>query len=102
MITAFQHTIYEALKKVPKGRVTTYKELAHAVHSKAYRAVGSAMRKNPFAPMVPCHRVINADGSVGNFSGKGGVKGKIAFLRKEGICVIQSKIDLKKYMFRFK
>ena len=101
MTTSFQDKIYEALKKVPKGKVTTYQELAHAIGSRAYRAVGSAMRKNPFAPKVPCQRVINADGSIGNFSGKDGIKGKIKMLRKEGITITNNKIDLKKYKFKF-
>jgi O-6-methylguanine DNA methyltransferase len=100
MITPFQKKIYEALKKVPKGKVTTYQDLAHTIGSKAYRAVGSAMRKNPFAPVVPCHRVINTDGSIGNFSGKDGVKGKIKMLREEGIIIINNKIDLKKFLYK--
>ena len=49
----FADQAYELLKKVPKGRVTTYKEIAHALNTKAYRGVGQAMRKNPYAPEVP-------------------------------------------------
>jgi methylated-DNA-[protein]-cysteine S-methyltransferase len=49
----FADQAYDLLKKVPKGRVTTYKEIAHALNTKAYRGVGQAMRKNPYAPQVP-------------------------------------------------
>ena len=101
MITSFQKKIYEKLKEVPKGKVISYKELAKAVGSKAYRAVGSAMRKNPFAPKVPCHRVINSNGYVGNFSAKGGTKAKIRLLTKEGVKIKNNRIDLKKYLYKF-
>jgi len=102
MVTKFQKKVYDVLRKVPKGKVITYKELAKAVGSKAYRAVGTAMRKNPFAPKVPCHRVINSNGYVGNFSAQGGVRKKIEMLRKEGVIVDNNMIDLKKYIFKFK
>ena len=89
------------MKKVPKGKVISYKELARAVKSRAYRAVGSAMRKNPFAPKVPCHRVVNSNGTVGNYSAPGGVKKKMGMLRKEGGIIINRKIDLKKFGYTF-
>ena len=93
---------YEKLKKVPKGKVTTYAALAKALNSKAYRAVGSAMRRNPFAPSVPCHRVVNSNGNLGNFSGKGGVKAKIKLLEKEGVKIKNNRIvDFEKVLFRF-
>ena len=98
----FYEKVYEKLRKVPKGRVVTYKELARSLNSKAYRAVGSAMGKNPFAPSVPCHRVVNSNGNLGNFSGKGGVKAKIKLLEEEGIKIKNNKIvDFEKVLFRF-
>lgn len=114
MVTKFQDKIYKKLKTVPKGKVTTYKALAKAVNSKAYRAVGTAMAKNPYSvwgraggkscrrqqEIVPCHRVINSDGSIGNYSGKGGNKTKIQMLRKEGVKIINNKVDLKRYLFK--
>ena len=99
MVTQFQDKVYSLCKKVPKGKVTTYKELAKAMKSRAYRAVGSALNKNPFAPEVPCHRVIGSDGKMVGFAS--GVDKKIAILRKEGVEVIDGKVDLGKYMFRF-
>ena len=97
----FNERCYSVLKKVPKGKVTTYKLLAKALNSKAYRAVGAAMKCNPNAPTVPCHRVIYSDGNVGNYSAAGGVKKKIKMLRKEGVEAVDGKIDLKKYLHRF-
>ena len=93
----FQERVYEILKKVPKGKVTTYKDLANKVGTKAYRAVGSAMNKNPYAPKVPCHRVIKSNGEVGGF--ESGTKHKIKLLKKEGIKIEKEKIDLEEYGF---
>lgn len=95
----FNERCYRILRKVPKGKVTTYKEIAKALHSKAYRAVGNAMNKNPYAPKVPCHRVVNSDGSIGGFAS--GTKKKMAMLKKEGVEIRKGKIDLKKYLYKF-
>lgn len=95
MPTLFEEKVYDVLMKVPKGKVTTYKALANAVGSKGYRAVGQAMNKNPYAPSVPCHRVIASDGTLGGFAS--GVSKKIRMLKKEGIEIIGGRIDLKKY-----
>lgn len=95
---SFNERCYRILRKVPKGKVTTYKEIAKALHSKAYRAVGSAMHNNPYAPIVPCHRVIKSDGSIGGFFS--GTKTKIKMLKSEGIAIVSNKIDLKKYLFK--
>jgi methylated-DNA-[protein]-cysteine S-methyltransferase len=99
MMPPFYEKCYKVLKKVPKGKITTYKEIAKALHSKAYRAVGSAMHNNPYPPKVSCHRVINSNGNVGGFFS--GTKCKIKMLRKEGVEVVNNKIDLKKYLFKF-
>ena len=66
-----------------KGKVTTYKILANKLRTKAYRAVGNAMNKNPYAPFVPGHRVVNSNGKIGGFAF--GIKKKIFMLKKEGI-----------------
>ena len=95
----FNERCYSILRKVPKGKVTTYKEIAHALKSKAYRAVGNAMNKNPYAPQVPCHRVIKSNGDVGGFAS--GAKNKIKMLKKEGIEIVNGKINLKKYLYKF-
>ena len=95
MSNTFNEKCYTLLKQVPKGKVTTYKSLAEIIKTKAYRAVGNAMNKNPYAPEVPCHRVINSNGSLGGFAF--GLKKKIQILKSEGIEIINNKIDLKKY-----
>ena len=83
-LTDFQKKVLLATFKIPKGQTRSYKQIAHAIgHPKAYRAVGSVLKINPLAPKIPCHRVIKSSGEAGNFSGKGGPKGKIAMLRKE-------------------
>ena len=103
----FNQKIYSLLKKVPKGKVTTYKALAEAVGTKAYRAVGQAMRCNPYSPIVPCHRVVKSDGSIGGFSGSINpnskeVKRKIRMLKKEGVEVNGNRVvGFEKVLFRF-
>ncbi len=100
-MNSFNERCYELLKKVPKGKVATYKEIAKALKSKAYRAVGNAMNKNPYAPKVPCHRVIKSNGEIGGFAS--GAKNKIKLLQKEGIKVRENKIiDFDKHLFKFK
>src|SRR3989344_1553756 len=94
----FNEKIYSILKKVPKGKITTYKILAEALNTKAYRAVGQAMRRNPYAPKVPCHRVVSSGGKIGGFSGTMNpnsreVKRKIRILKKEGVKVKHNKVD---------
>jgi len=72
--TNFQKEILELVKKIPYGEIRTYKEAAEAAgYPRAYRAVGSTMRNNPLPLIVPCHRVIKSDGSLGGFSANGGV-----------------------------
>jgi len=97
---SFAERCYKVLRKVPKGKVTTYKALARKLGTKAYRAVGNAMNRNPRAPHVPCHRVVCSDGSVGGFAS--GTKKKILMLRKEGVKIVNKRIDLKKYLHKFK
>jgi methylated-DNA-[protein]-cysteine S-methyltransferase len=81
--SSFHTKIIELMKLIPLGKVTTYKLLAHALNCRAYRAVGNAVGANPFAPIVPCHRVVKTDGSVGKFGS--GTPKKIVLLRQEGI-----------------
>lgn len=77
----FRRRVYEALRRVPRGRTLTYGELAEAAGSPgASRAVGQAMAHNPFALIVPCHRVVAAGGKLGGFSANGGVCVKVRLL----------------------
>jgi len=94
-MTDFTKKVYQLTKKIPQGKVTTYKEIAQAMKTKAYQAVGQALRKNPYAPTVPCHRVVASDGSLGGFGGqtKGQkIQEKKKLLKKEGIHFNKNKI----------
>ncbi len=83
-LSPFAQAVLAATFSIPKGQTRTYKQVAKmAGHPKAFRAVGSVLAKNPYAPLVPCHRVIRSDGSFGNYSGKGGALGKKKMLEKE-------------------
>ena len=64
----FNERCYKLLSKIPKGKISTYKEIAKALNTKAYRAVGNAMSKNPNMVIIPCHRIIKNDGSIGGYS----------------------------------
>ena len=90
-MTPFQSQCYEALKKIPSGYVISYGGLAKMIgRPKAQRAVGSAMNKNPFAPRVPCHRVVKSNGDLGGFADDINLKKKR--LQEEGVEVLNNKI----------
>ncbi len=81
-MTKFQQKVYDFVRTIPKGETRTYKEVAIAIsHPKAYRAVGNALNKNPFSPIVPCHRVIRSNGDIGGFAS--GTKNKVKLLSAE-------------------
>ena len=84
--TNFQKKVWNEIKKIPKGRTTSYKQIAIAIgHPKAARAVANACGKNPNPIITPCHRVIASDGTIGGYSAEGGVNTKRALLAKEGV-----------------
>lgn len=86
-LTNFQRCVYNALLKIPKGKVTTYKILAQHIKCRSCRAVGQALRRNPFAPKVPCHRVIASDLTPGGFSALGETSSKDGQGRRTGAAV---------------
>jgi methylated-DNA-[protein]-cysteine S-methyltransferase len=86
--TIFEQKVYSTVSKIPPGFVSTYSAIAAACGSGSARAVGQALRKNPFAPQVPCHRVVRSDGSLGGFFGKSSgaaLAKKRALLEAEGV-----------------
>ena len=86
--TSFQLKVWNYLKKIPKGKVVTYLEVAKSIGKpKAFRAVANAIGKNPYPPKIPCHRVIKSDGSLGGYSGKGGTKEKRRLLKLEKVFI---------------
>ncbi|PIS09088.1 cysteine methyltransferase [Candidatus Beckwithbacteria bacterium CG10_big_fil_rev_8_21_14_0_10_34_10] len=104
-MSPFSKKVYQLTKQVPKGKVTTYKQIAKALNTKAYQEVGQALRNNPYAPKVPCHRVIKTNGLIGGFNGK--TKGKeilkkISLLKKEGVKIKENKVlNFKTILFTF-
>jgi O-6-methylguanine DNA methyltransferase len=101
-ITRFEKMAYGACRKIPVGRVSTYLEIAkHIKKPKSARSVGNALNKNPYAPVVPCHRVVKSDGSVGGFAFGG--KKKVNLLKKEGVKIEKGKVvGFEKSIFKFK
>lgn len=117
MTQSFTEKVYALARRIPRGKVGTYQELARQLRNpRAVRAVGNALNKSPGMskilraiegpkaspaygrPRVPCYRVVRADGSVGGFAG--GTKAKITLLKKEGIMVRKGKVDLEKFGWR--
>jgi methylated-DNA-[protein]-cysteine S-methyltransferase len=88
--TKFQLKVWEYLKKIPRGSVKTYSQVAKGIGKPlAVRAVANAIGKNPFPPKIPCHRVVRSDGGLGGYSGKGGITTKKILLKKEKIVLNQ-------------
>ncbi|HSX49195.1 MAG TPA: MGMT family protein [Candidatus Saccharimonadales bacterium] len=97
----FKNKVYEITKNIPAGKVATYGQVAALAGSpKAARAVGYAMKTNPNAPLVPCHRVVASDGKLTGYSGIGGVGQKKEMLIKEGVIFKGEKVDLKKSLWQ--
>jgi len=95
----FSEKVYKLTKQIPKGKISTYGAIAKALNTKAYRAVGQALHVNPYAPTVPCHRVVRNDGGIGGFAQ--GVDKKIKMLEKEGIKTRYNKVvDFEKVLFK--
>lgn len=83
-LSDFEKDVYTAALGIPEGEVRSYKWIAEKIGKpKAYRAVGNALNRNPYAPAVPCHRVIKSDGSIGGFAG--GPEAKRRLLKSEGV-----------------
>ena len=92
--TKFQVKVWKYLKTIPKGSVKTYKQVAIGINSpKSARAVANACSMNPYAPKVPCHRVIRSDGTLGGFSSPGGTKTKKKLALFDSRSILQSVHD---------
>lgn len=90
--------IYEAVKKIPKGKVATYGKVAEmAGDKKMARAVGNALHKNPDPNGIPCYRVVNAKGELAGEFAFGGRGAQAKLLQEDGIEVVDGKVDLKRY-----
>ena len=86
--TYFEGRVYAAVGEIPSGKVVTYQSLAHHLGCRSAQAVGQALKRNPFAPRIPCHRVVRADGSLGGYAGRDSgsrVAEKRCMLESEGV-----------------
>lgn len=96
----FSESCYALLHQIPRGKVTTYKLIAEALNTKAWRAVGTALSKNPNLITTPCHRVVRSDGKMGGYAL--GIAKKISLLESEGIELSHGKVkDLEKHLYIF-
>lgn len=93
--------IYEAVKKIPEGQVATYGQIAAmAGNPRMARAVGNALHNNPEPGVIPCHRVVNAQGKLSGAFAFGGSRVQEELLNKEGVFLEKGKVDLKKYQMK--
>lgn len=86
--TAFEEKVYDAVRLIPRGRVTTYRLLGQAIGCGSSRAIGQALKRNIYAPEVPCHRIIRSDLSIGGFGGDTDgpeIQRKLQLLQGEGV-----------------
>lgn len=94
----FNEKVWALCARVPPGKVTTYGEIAHKLGTRAYRAVGHALHKNPYAPTVPCHRVVGSTGDLTGFAS--GLRKKQQMLEAEGVIVKNGRLNLHKHLHR--
>ena len=94
----FNQRVWRETQRIPAGRVATYGDLAKALKSRGYRAIGNALRCNPHAPRVPCHRVVGSDGSLTGYAG--GLPKKKQMLQSEGVEVVGGRVDLARFRWR--
>lgn len=98
----FQERVLEQLKKIPKGKVTTYGLVAKQMKTRAYRAVGTACHNNPKPVVIPCHRVVRSNGTIALCHHDSCHEGRIKTLKKEGIKIKGNKIvNFKEILYRF-
>ncbi len=103
-VTLFQQRVYDAVSLIPAGRVATYKGVAARIRCGSPRAVGQALRLNPFAPRVPCHRVIASDLTPGGFQGETAgpaLRRKVRLLEHEGIRFTGGRLTEPNRLFTF-
>ena len=91
----FEQKVWAVTARIPKGKVATYAWVAGQLNCKAYRAVGRALGRNPYAPGVPCHRVVGSTGALTGFAG--GLPAKRKLLLSEGIELVGEKVPLAKF-----
>lgn len=97
----FQHKVYTLIRKIPKGKVATYGQVAKLVGNPgAARAVGMCMKVNPNAPTTPCHRIVASDGKLTGYSASGGITKKKSMLLSEGVFFKGDRVDLTRSLWK--
>ena len=96
----FNQKVWALTSRIPAGSVTTYANIAHKLGTRAYRAVGQALHNNPYAPGVPCHRVVGSDGRLTGYAH--GLPAKQKLLASEGVDVVRNRVKLSESMFNFR
>jgi methylated-DNA-[protein]-cysteine S-methyltransferase len=97
-IMTFSEKVWAETSKIPSGRVATYGDLARRLRTNGYRAIGGALHRNPYSPKVPCHRVVGSDGKLTGFAG--GLAKKQKMLEKEGVRVVEGRVDLAEFRWK--
>lgn len=101
MPKTFYDRVYDVVKRIPQGKVATYKIVAKlAGNPRAFRAVGTAMKNNPDMKNIPCHRVVGTDGKMHGYSAKNGISSKIRMLKAEGVFFKGNLVELQKSLWR--
>jgi methylated-DNA-[protein]-cysteine S-methyltransferase len=95
---SFNQKVWAVTARIPRGTVTTYASVAKELGTKGYRAVGNALNRNPFAPGVPCHRVVGSSGKLTGFAH--GIPAKKKMLEAEGISFDGDTVDLARHRAR--
>jgi len=89
---SFDQRVWAITARIPAGQVATYADVARRLNTRGYRAVGSALHRNPYAPAIPCHRVVGSDGALTGFAG--GLAKKRKLLEQEGVRFRGRRVDL--------
>lgn len=104
-VTPFQQRVYQAVSSIPAGKVATYRGVADHIGCNSPRAVGQALKANPFAPRVPCHRVIAASLDLGGFQGAregAAIERKRRMLGREGVLFEEGKLVESARVYHFR
>jgi len=96
---SFNQKVWALTSRIPAGKVATYGQIARKLNTRAYRAVGNALNRNPYAPQVPCHRVVGSDGSLTGYAH--GLEKKSRLLQSEGVVIERGRVKLDHCLFRW-
>ncbi len=101
----FSEKVYELCRKIPDGKISTYREIAKKLNTKSYRAVGQALKHNQNPKNIPCFKIVKANGDVGGYSGINpkNISKKIRLLKNEGIKIKDNKVlDMESVLYKFR